>query len=101
MKNLFLVLIMLAGSFSFASTGLINPKNQIITFHKSITVIQKNTENAKVDVNMYPSHTCTFRMYNADGDYLGNFNVYNVPSDMECGLPAVKNTAINGWNDVH
>lgn len=101
MKNLFLVLVMLVGSFSFASNGLINPKNPIVTSEKGSAVVPVKVENTKSEAIVYPSHTCTYRMYNADGKYLGIWSVYDVPADMDCGLPAVKQIAIFSYNDAH
>ena len=92
---------MLVGSLSFASNGLINPKNLIVSFEKGNTGVPVKAEDTKSEVVVYPSHTCTYRMYNADGDYLGNWSVYNVPADMDCSLPAVKQIAIFSYNDAH
>lgn len=46
-------------------------------------------------------HNCTYRMYNASGQYLGNWTLYDVPDNISCGSSTAKQVAIDSYNAFH
>ena len=46
-------------------------------------------------------HNCTYRMYNAAGQYLGNWTLFDVPDNISCGSDRAKQVAIDSYNGMH
>jgi len=46
-------------------------------------------------------HNCTYNMYNASGQFLGQLTLYDVPDNVSCGSSKAKQVAIDYWNGTH
>ena len=46
-------------------------------------------------------HNCTYNMYNASGQFLGQLTLYDVPNNVSCGSSQAKEVAIDYWNGTH
>ena len=46
------------------------------------------------------THDCHYRMY-SNGQYIGNWIIYDVPGDVDCGTPFLLQMAIDTYNEHH
>ena len=51
--------------------------------------------------DLLKAHNCTYRMYNAAGQYLGNWTLYDVPDNVSCGSAVATQAAIDSYNGMH
>lgn len=67
-----------------------------------LTVVSISSSFTSVDVKDKDvfKKNCTYRMY-GQGQYLGNWTLFDVPDNVDCGSAHAKQVAIDSYNAMH
>jgi hypothetical protein len=105
MKNLVfgLIAIFMVSISAFASNGIVNPTNLKSLELKETQIFFEFSinNNDLLQGSMLMTHTCNYNMYNANGQFLGQWSISNVPDNVSCGSSQATNYAIQSYNGFH